>query len=564
MANTISDGEFLVRQWLDQWSWASARELSKVTGISVQNVNRHLRKMKKNGVADYRVVGRGREAVRRWFFTSEKSHGLPPDDHDHDETGRGADGHRHHPRLLEWGHTHAWWWQSEFGHQRIFDMLGPNGAFREVALHLFPEANGAWSGNVGDVVKLTSWIPLRRGRIAEAIAIYSDGEHYYYVVFCWVGKQVRRNRLIRKWSRRFDDLQWEYLQDRKGEPYPQPSAYVIVGEDEHSVRMAMQLLPRAGSLGEEALSFWVAESPCRKVGEYGAVIPYADFVYDRFQVPRLGRPEKIAPPAGAGGEDDFPSPGALSCVPTQRIVSLAEEFSAVTEDDCVEILKLYRRDVPGYFKQLVEDNLFQARYATPDVVNAGLVRDGDSVYYITPTLMEIVALRDRISVKTIEDREAAYLDPESQRHTHQLMHNRCLLLVKRILHKNRITLYAGWRWVIHLNGETQLQPDGIIYAHGPFGPSLYYVEMERTATDQYTINLKWRTYRALVEAGFEVRVIWVTETRQAATRFLQRGADMQVMVTTLDQLRAGPIAGPRTIWRIPGGGHAELKPLGDS
>ena len=136
--------------------------------------------------------------------------------------------------------------------------------------------------------------------------------------------------------------------------------------------------------------------------------------------------------------------------------------------------------------------------------------------------------------------------------------------VKRILHKNGITLYAGWRWVIHLNNETQLQADGIIYADGPFGPGIYFVEMERTATDRHTITLKWRTYRALVEAGFEVRVIWITETRQAATRFLQRGADMQVMVTTLDQLRTGPIAGPSSIWRMPGGGHAGLKPLGDS
>ena len=249
MAIKISDGEFLVRQWLDQWSWAAARELSRVTGTTVQNVNRHLGKMKTKGAAEYRLVGRGREAVRRWIFTSEKESVFPPydhdhdHDHDHDETGRGADGHRHHPRLVGMGHTHLWWWQSEFGHQRIFDMLGPNTAFRDVALRLFPEASGAWLANVGDVVELTNWIPLRRGRIAEAIAIYSDGEYYYYVVFCWVGKQLRRNRFTRKWRRRFDDLQWDYFQNRKGEPYPQPSAYVIVGQDEHSVRMAAQLLP---------------------------------------------------------------------------------------------------------------------------------------------------------------------------------------------------------------------------------------------------------------------------------------------------------------------------------
>ena len=519
--------------------------------------------MRENETADYRVVGRGRKAERRWIFTSEKQHVPPPNDHDHDEAGRGADGHRHHPRLVEMGHTHVWWWQSEFGHQRIFDMLGPNTAFRDVALRLFPEASGAWLANVGDVVELTNWIPLRRGRILEAIATYSDGEHSYYVVFCWVGKQLRRKRFNRKWQRRFDYLQWDRFQNRKGEPYPQPSAYVIVGQDEHSVRMAMRLLPRTGSLGEEAVSFWVAESPCRKVGEYGAVIPYADFVYDRFQVPRLGQPENIAPPAGAGGKDDYPAPAALSLVPAYGIACLAEEFSAITQEDCVELLKLYRGDVPKLFRKLVEDNLLQARDATPEAIKAGLLKAGDSVYYMTPTLMEIASLRDRISVKTLANREAAYLDPDGQRHPHQLVHNRCVIYIKRLLHKNGITLYAGWRWVVHLDKKTQLQADGIIYADGPFGPGLYFVEMERTATDRHTITLKWRTYRALVEAGFEVRVIWITETRQAATRFLQRGADMQVMVTTLDQLRTGPIAGPSTIWRMPGGGLAELKPLGD-
>ena len=159
MATGFGEGEFLVRHWLDQWSWAAARELSTVTGTTVQNVNRHLGKMKTNGVAEYRVVGRGRKAVPRWIFTSEKKLVLPPydHDHDHDETGRGADGHRHHPRLVEMGHTHVWWWQSEFGHQRIFDMLGPNTAFRDVALRLFPEASGAWLANVGDVVELTNW-----------------------------------------------------------------------------------------------------------------------------------------------------------------------------------------------------------------------------------------------------------------------------------------------------------------------------------------------------------------------------------------------------------------------
>ena len=552
----------LISAWLAMWLWASAGELSKVTRYSVQNVNYHLRRMRNNGTVEFRMIGRGREAARLWIFTSEEQHGTPPNDHPHDPMGRGEDGHYHHPLALLTHHSHAGWWESEAGYKRIYDMLEANVAFRDVALRIFSEASDSWLANVGGTVELVRWIPLRRGRIAEAIALYGDGEHSYYVVFCWVGKQLRRNRLIRKWRRRFDDLLCTYARNREGERRPQPSAYVVVGQDEHCVRAAMELMPRTGPLGEEAFSFWVAESPCRKVAEFGAAIPNADFVYDRFEVPHLGQPENIAPPAGNGGEEDHPAPGALSSVPAHRIACLAEEFSAICQDDCLDLFKEYRRDVPLIFEQLVNDGLLAVREATPEAVKAGLIPPGEPVYYMSRLLMEIAASRDRISLKALEDREGKYLDPESPRHLHQLEHNRCVIHAKRALRKYGIILFAGWRWVIHLNRQTQLQPDGIIYADGPFGVGFYFVEIERTAMAPRQIDRKWRTYRALVAAGYEVRVIWITETRRAATRFLQRGADMQVMVTTLDQLRTGPIAGPHTIWRIPGGGDAELKALG--
>ena len=564
MATRFVLGEFFVSLWLSMWLWASADELSKATGYPVQTVNYHLRKMLRNGTAESRLVGRGSKAVRRWIFTSEKQHGLPRADHPHDDMGLGADGHHHHPLVLQSDHTHAEWWQSEAGHQRIYNMLAANVAFRDVALRLFSEASEAWLEFVGGDVELRTWIPLRRGRIAEAIAVYDDGVHSYYVVFCWVGKQLRRNRFIRKWQRRFADLQCRYARIERRERSPQPSAYVVVGQDEHSVRAAKELMPRTGSLAEEAFSFWVAESPCRKVAESGAVIPNADFVCDLFEVPLIGQPENIAPPAGAGGRDDPPAPASLSSVLGYRIACLAEEFSAITRDDCVEILNEFRGPVSDALDQLVQEEVIEERVPTPEAVEAGLIPPDEPVYYMSNRLMQIAALRDRISLGTLEDREARYLDPESNRHVQQLVHNRCVMRAKRILHKNGITLHAGWRWVIHLNGQTQLQPDGIIYADGPFGPGIYFVEIELTAMTRQQINRKWRTYRALVAAGYEVRVIWMTETSIAAARFLERGADMQVVVSTLERLGKGQIAGPRTIWRIPGGGHAELKALGDS
>ena len=77
MATRFGEGRFLVEKWLEPWLWASSDELFKVTGFTVQNINYHLRNMRENETADYRMVGRGREALRRWIFYLRKATWTP-------------------------------------------------------------------------------------------------------------------------------------------------------------------------------------------------------------------------------------------------------------------------------------------------------------------------------------------------------------------------------------------------------------------------------------------------------------------------------------------------------
>ena len=168
---------------------------------------------------------------------------------------------------------------------------------------------------------------------------------------------------------------------------------------------------------------------------------------------------------------------------------------------------------------------------------------------MTDPAMRWAAARDRISVTTMRNRTGSYLDESGARHRHDLEHNRGMMEIVRILRRDGIYLYGGWKGVHHITGKTQIQPDGLAYIEGKDGPTLVLIEFERTATTPDDIRKKLRTYRKAVEEGVYFRVIWITETRQAVNRFLQRAGALDILVITIEELRRGPLRGPDSIWR---------------
>ena len=217
----------------------------------------------------------------------------------------------------------------------------------------------------------------------------------------------------------------------------------------------------------------------------------------------------------------------------------------------------------------MEDGEFIFRDCPEDVEPAfeflekdGMLKKYGDEYYLTDLAMNYVANRDRISVTVVRDRLLSYIGEDSYRRLHELDHNRGMWRIVRSLRRGGFNVYGGWRGVRHFQGVTQIQPDGLLYADGPWGRDLYFLEHERSATDPERIRTKLRTYRNALEEGSRFRAIWITETQQAATRFLERARNLDVMVATLEALETGPIDGPRTIWRSTAGGNAELKPYG--
>ena len=544
--------EHKVLWWLSRLSWSTAERISAFSGLTVATVNKHLAEYYELGWVTSRMAGRGGRAQRIWILTSEALERFYCTGHKH-RNGMGSDGHYHDVLDPEGAdHQHVPWHLSQAGAKELYDRREQSQAFHEIALRLFPEAGEEWLAYVGgETPSLRLWVPIRHGQLVEHSAIYTNTRGDFEVVFCWLGRQLKPIRMMEKWPNRFSSLDHLFRDSaavRSGDgsfglidhsspgfdPTPQPSCYVMVGADLHIVRQAMKLISRWAYLREEAFSFWVAGNPCQKVGESGRVFPNADHIYELFEDVRAGEPEKVAPPTGNGNRDNPPAPAILPQVLPYRIMCLAEEWPAICEEDVEEP---DAKD-PG-----------AVRKAFDALVEAGLLEKRNEVYYMTDAAMQWAAARDRISVLTIRNRNRSYLNKSGERHQHDLEHNRGTMEIFRIFRRNGIRVYGGWRGVQQIKGKTQIQPDGLAYIEGKDGPFLVLIEFERSATTPEEIRKKLRTYRKAAEEGIYFRVIWITETRRAASRFLQRAGTLDVLVTTMEELRRGPLRGPDSIWR---------------
>ena len=543
--------------------WPAASELVSVTGIPVATVDRNLDRFYKRGWAESRKFGRGATAKRLWILTSEFLEEKFAVDLRHRDTDGPVD-HCHNPLdPSTTDHCHLPWPLGEAGVRALYDRLSFVSSFYDIALRLFENAGPDpryWIGD--DKPSLVEWRFLRRGQLLEAIGVYENGEDQFQVGFYWVGRQLKPARMLEKWDGQVENLAYtseatEF--ERRMNPYgmeqtnpdcndsPQLSLYVIVGADEYAARQAMECIPQGGFLRAKAFSWWVAGDPSRKIGESGRVWPGGDMIVDHFEDIRIGEPERVARPGGNGQRDDPPFPKSMSSVLPYRIFSWAEEHAAIRVEDGKYIFRDCPEDVEPAFALLEKDGL--------------LKKYGDE-YYLTDRAMNYVADRDRISVTSVRDRLLSYVGEDSYRRLHELEHNRGMWRIVRAMHRCGIEVYGGWRGVQNFPGVTQIQTDGLLYVDGPWGKGLYFLEYERSATGPERVTEKLRTYRRALRLGIRFQVIWITETQQAATRFLERARNLDVMVATLDALEAGPTAGPSTIWRSTAGGNVELRPYG--
>lgn len=141
------------------------------------------------------------------------------------------------------------------------------------------------------------------------------------------------------------------------------------------------------------------------------------------------------------------------------------------------------------------------RRALADLVNEGILAKIEDVYYLSDAGMKYAAGRDRTSVSAGRRRGQAFLDPDMGWHRHNLDHNRGIIRAVRALKVHGIRVYGGWRGVVHIQGVTQVQPDGVMYEDGSLGRGVYLFEFERTSVGPEQVLEKLGPYRRAAEAG---------------------------------------------------------------
>ena len=478
---------------------------------------------------------------------------------DHGREAHGPHDHIHDPLFPDMeDHQHVPWWLGEAGVRELYQRLEQLEAFYEVAPSLFHGEGRNWLATGSDA-RLVRVQFLRRGELVELIATYEGGIE---IAFCWVGRQLRPRLMMEKWARRFShpylvcvseaqELERERNElveqpDPAFDATPQLAGYVVIGPDEWGVRQAMDLLPRQGYLRQNNFSWWVAGREVWQVGRRGLVVPNEDRVVDRYEGINVGEPERVALPARQGRRDDPPAPAALSGVLANRLMGLSEEFDALEEADYVDLADDFRGPV---------------RQTLADLVSGGMLSKVEEVYYLADPAMVYAAGRDRTSVSTGRRRGSSFLNPDMQRHHHYLDHNAGMIRIVRALKRHGIPVYGGWRGVVDIRRVTQVQPDGVMYADGPYGRGVYHVEYEREATTPRDVLDKLAPYRRAAGAVVPLRAVWVCETERGARRFLGLSRGLQAMVTTLRELEAGPLAGPKTVWRSADGQDLQLQGL---
>ena len=170
------------------------------------------------------------------------------------------------------------------------------------------------------------------------------------------------------------------------------------------------------------------------------------------------------------------------------------------------------------------------------LTRAGLIEAKAGRYELTDPGANFAARQDRVSPGTVKGRYNT--GREKPRHKVGLAR-----LAVRFREK-KLRVAPGWRRVMNLQGETQIQPDLWLLIPGDQGTYVWHtVEFERSATGEAEINKKLAPYQIFADEVFPLPMLMICESPDAAERFLRIGDDLPMLVSTLDEVLHGDFHG---------------------
>ena len=568
--------------WIGRCIWSAAGELALIMGRHISTINRNLQRLYDDGLVDYLDIGRGGRTERRWCLTAagvRTAYPVPPGAHDHEALFA----YPHDPLApdLEDDHVHPPWWVTKDGAGRLFRRMKAVQALYSVFPTVFQGEGEAWHEGEGTPLPV-SWRWLRYGQLVDAVGTYRDGETEYRLGFCWVGSHLSKKSLLEKWERRFSDQRlhlvsegedfharnwYETGPDPNYDPTPQLAGYVFVGQDLFATYQAVTVIPSGGYLRPHAF-MWAAMEYGGRIYEEVAT-PSIDNVADPVAIHKVGMPEYLCPDRRTEGEPERPRPKPpqfitrtepLSTVLGSRIFTLVDEWSGLT----VEQLRILCRESWERVTNMLET-----------LVSHGLLEVHEGMHYLGKEGETYAAHLVGIQVTQMRRRVRNEIKLDHKQVAPHYLHTRGRNDVMIAMKRAGLSVYAGWRTLENLEDVTQIPPDAVLLAdlkiypveddhlltaptERPLVPLL--VEYERSARTPARVAEKLDPYVKATRAGQPVWGIFVCETERAAELFRLRIASVwaderlpiPAMVTTLAQVKEGPLRGADTIWKVRG------------
>ena len=176
-----------------------------------------------------------------------------------------------------------------------------------------------------------------------------------------------------------------------------------------------------------------------------------------------------------------------------------------------------------------------------DLVNRALVRKFDGVYHLAEEGMKQVAIRDRVSLKSVKDRCGTYLKEDGRYRKQQRRHNLGRArLAAQVTRSRGVRVAPGEMWVVDLQhpllGTTQLKPDLWLQMLLSDGGWVWCpVEYELTAIFESQILKKLGPWEKAQLFGRDWPVLVVTGTEQGRDSFATLGYGLGIPMAAVAQ-----------------------------
>ena len=309
---------------------------------------------------------------------------------------------------------------------------------------------------------------------------------------------------------------------------PRPAAWVSVGFDRLSAMHGSAAWPWPVALTVTADGQIMREM--EEPGNFSGPLTETSSPAD------LGKPEKIADWV----KRKHSTLWALRNPLAFRVFMAIAEWPSITVEQIERKFPGSTTALPGVIKRLTA---------------AELIISLDDAFYLCDRGRATLAQMDRIHPNSVAATFAFLLNEDGDQRLRVQKHDQAVIDVAIHLENEtggseRLEVFHGWRHVIQVDDDTQVNPDAMVCLVGGQNPPPFYLETEFSAVNRAQAIRKFRPHRRFQQTyGVSLPLLVVCADRAMEELFWEVGAGLNMLTTTLPELLDGVSFGPQSVWR---------------